>query len=79
MGKSLVVITAAVAGFVGGILLAPKSGKEMRQDIMHKKDEIQDKAQRSLNSIKKNASTIKDDVKSSVDDVKVIAAQHTKQ
>jgi gas vesicle protein len=36
MGKALKVIGATALGFVAGILLAPKSGKETRKDIKNK-------------------------------------------
>lgn len=36
MGKVFGVVTAAVAGFVAGILLAPKSGEETRKEIKKK-------------------------------------------
>ncbi len=36
MAKGMNVIAVAAAGFIAGMLLAPKSGKETRQDIMDK-------------------------------------------
>ncbi len=39
MSKALKVIAATVAGFAAGILVAPKSGKETREDIKKKADE----------------------------------------
>lgn len=36
MGKGANVIAVAAAGFIAGMLLAPKSGKETRQDIKNK-------------------------------------------
>ena len=40
MSKFVKVVAAAAAGFVAGILLAPKSGKETRADIKAKADDI---------------------------------------
>lgn len=40
MKKVLTVIGAAAAGFAAGILLAPKSGKETREDIKKKAGEL---------------------------------------
>ena len=37
MKKLLTVVGAAAAGFVAGILTAPKSGKETRKDLKKKK------------------------------------------
>jgi gas vesicle protein len=36
MGKGANVVAVAAAGFIAGMLLAPKSGKETRKDIMDK-------------------------------------------
>ncbi len=36
MSKTTNVIVATIAGFVAGILLAPKSGKQTRQDLKNK-------------------------------------------
>lgn len=44
MSKVAPVILAAVTGFVAGILLAPKSGKETREDIKRKTLEARDYA-----------------------------------
>ena len=40
MKKLLTVIGAAVAGAAAGILMAPKSGKEIREDIKKKAQEF---------------------------------------
>lgn len=42
MSKTMKVIVAAAIGFAAGVLLAPKSGKETRQDL---KDKAADKKQ----------------------------------
>ena len=73
MSKSLAIIVAAAAGFIGGILLAPKSGKDTREDLMSKKDDIQDRAKKSLETFKSSAAEVQDEVKASVRDVKEIA------
>ena len=41
-------VIAGVAGYVTGILTAPKSGKETRQDIKDKSGEIKDQAAEEL-------------------------------
>ncbi len=46
MGKKLMIgaVIGAVAGVVAGVLTAPKSGKETRNDIKRKAEELRDKA-----------------------------------
>ena len=44
MKKVLAVIGAAAAGFAAGILTAPKSGKETRQDLKNKAGDMKEKA-----------------------------------
>lgn len=39
MGKGANVVAVAAAGFIAGMLLAPKSGKETRQDLKNKAHE----------------------------------------
>ncbi len=51
MGKLAAVILAAAGGFIAGILLASKSGKETRQEIEEKTNEYKAKAHESLETI----------------------------
>ncbi len=44
MKKLLTVVGAAAAGFVAGILTAPKSGKETRKDLKKKTDALKKEA-----------------------------------
>ena len=44
MSKLVKLAVAAVGGFVAGILLAPKSGKETREELKLKADEAKKKA-----------------------------------
>lgn len=44
MKKLLGVIAAAAAGYVAGVLMAPKSGEETRKDLRDKKAELEQKA-----------------------------------
>lgn len=41
-------LIAGVGGYLAGILTAPKSGKETREDIAEKTDELKDDAQEQL-------------------------------
>src|SRR4051812_40839947 len=45
-------LIGAVIGAVAGVLLAPKSGRETREDIKRKTHEISDATRRKLNSAK---------------------------
>ena len=49
-GKKLAVgaLVAGAAGYVAGILTAPKSGKETRQDIKDKAEDVKDEAAAKL-------------------------------
>lgn len=75
MGKIVPVILAAISGVVAGVLLAPKSGKETRQDLQNKKAEYKVKAEDSLKTIKKGASSIKDELKAGGNNLKNIAEE----
>ena len=44
MNKLGKVVLATVVGFVAGVLVAPKSGKETREDLKRKATEAKDKA-----------------------------------
>lgn len=74
MSKMIAVVLAAAGGFVAGVLLAPKSGKETRQDILNKTDEYKEKAQESYEVIKRGASSIKDELKAGTDSMREIAS-----
>ena len=63
MKKVLTVLGAALAGFATGVLAAPKSGKETRQDIKNKVDEFKNEAD-------KKASQTKDAAKDSAKSIK---------
>jgi len=73
MNKLFTVMLAAAGGFVAGILLAPKSGKETREDLMDKRDEYKAKAKEGFSTIKDGASSIKDEVVAGGSAVKNIA------
>ena len=52
MKKLLTVIGAAVAGVAAGILMAPKSGKETREDIKKKAQEFSSEAEKRTEQAK---------------------------
>lgn len=55
MKKVLAVIGAAAAGFVTGILTAPKSGKETRQDLKKKAGEMKAATEKTAQKAKQAA------------------------
>ncbi len=73
MGKTLNVVLAAAGGFIAGVLLAPKSGKETRQDIADKKQEYTDKAKAGFKEARHGAAEVKDEIVSGAHEVKDIA------
>lgn len=59
MGKAINTIVAAAAGFAAGILLAPKSGKETREDLKKKaletKDYVGEKTDETTGALREGA------------------------
>ena len=55
MLKLIKVAVAAAAGFAAGILVAPKSGKETRQDIKKKAKQAKSAAKEGSRTVKKSA------------------------
>ncbi len=81
MRKLLAVLGAAAAGFAAGILTAPKSGKETREDLKKKADEYKGEAEMrakqataaakdSVNSIRSGAKKVGDTASETARDVK---------
>jgi len=60
MSKLFKLSVAAFAGFVAGILLAPKSGKETIADLKAKADETKQKAKQKTDQLKETADESKD-------------------
>ena len=63
MKKVLTVIGAAAAGVVAGILVAPKSGKETREDLKKKAEEMGKSAQKRAGQAKLAAKDSADSIK----------------
>lgn len=64
MKKVLTVVGAAVAGVVAGVLLAPKSGRETREDLKRKAGEFKDEAARKSDQVREAAMDSVDSIKS---------------
>jgi gas vesicle protein len=47
----------AIGGFVAGILTAPKSGKETREDVKRETQKVVDAAEKQVKKVAKNAKT----------------------
>lgn len=52
MSKPIAIVAAAAAGVIAGILYAPKSGKETRNDIKDKSREAKKIADQKVNQVK---------------------------
>jgi gas vesicle protein len=52
MNKGAGVVAVAAAGFIAGMLLAPKSGKETREDIKHKANDAKKAAAEKADHMK---------------------------
>lgn len=72
MSKSLTVVVAATVGFVAGILLAPKSGKETRREIKEKAADAKKIADIKADQVK---ATVKDSVKAIKSGSKEVSTQ----
>ena len=74
MSRSTNVLFAAITGFVAGILLAPKSGAETREEIRNKareaKDRIDEKAGETMGALKDGASRAEAEVRGMAESAK---------
>jgi gas vesicle protein len=83
MGKGANVVAVAAAGFIAGMLLAPKSGKETRQDLKNKahdaKKMASEKAEHMKHTMKDGMHTFykgTDDAKSELSELTESAKNH---
>jgi gas vesicle protein len=73
MNKIVSVLLAAAGGFAAGVLLAPKSGKETRQDIKDRTTQYKGKAEDGFEEAKKGAKLVKDELSEGAESIKTIA------
>lgn len=59
-------IMFGIMGFIAGILLAPKSGRESRRDLADKSDEIKSRLSSAAKQMKEKSSNRANEVKSNV-------------
>ena len=81
MKKVLAIIGAAAAGVVAGILVAPKSGKETREDLRKKAEEMGKTAQKRADQAKLAAKDSAESIKEGahkVSDAAVVTARGVK-
>lgn len=78
MKKLLAVLGAAAAGFAAGILTAPKSGKETREDLKRKADEYKGEAEKRTEQAKAAAKESVDSIKSGAKKVGNVASDVAK-
>src|SRR6266496_3352867 len=69
MSRATKIIAAAAIGFVAGILLAPKSGKETREDLKNKALGAKDYADDKARKVKTAAMEAGDTLRESAQDV----------
>lgn len=75
MKKALAVVGAVAAGFVAGILTAPKSGKETRADLKKKADELKTEAGKYANKTKAAAKDAASSLKAGAQKVGDVASE----
>lgn len=73
MNKFVTFVLAATGGFVAGVLLAPKSGKETREELKRKATDYKGKAHEGFDEAKKGARLVKTEVAEGAEVVKEIA------
>ena len=59
-------LIGAVAGVVAGVLTAPKSGKETRDDLKAKADELKNGADKTVKDVREKAEKAVNDVREKV-------------
>ena len=68
-GLALGAIIGAAVGVVAGVLTAPRSGKETRDDVKQKADEVKDHAAKTRDDLIFRAEEIGDDVRTKIGEV----------
>ena len=70
MGKLMNIALIAAGSFIAGILLAPKTGRETRQDLKRIAQGYKEKASAGLDEVKRGALSVKDELTESAQYIK---------
>jgi gas vesicle protein len=73
MGKMITIALITAGSFIAGILLAPKSGKETRRDLLDKTNEYKERLNAGVEEFKKGADAARDELRYTADSMKDIA------
>lgn len=60
-------ILGTLTGLAVGILFAPKSGKDMREDLLEEGDDLIDKAKKELDKLKKDLADLRVKISETID------------
>lgn len=63
-------VIGAAIGAVAAFLTAPKSGKETREDLKKKVNNIKSETEKTAREVKKQAASVKKDVEGKADDLR---------
>ncbi len=63
-------VFGALVGTITGVLIAPKSGKETREDLMKKAEELKENSGELVDKAKKESKKVGDKVMKTADDLK---------
>lgn len=66
-GMGMAFMMGAAIGAISGLLFAPKSGREMRDDIKHKTDDMNSKAHDHIEKARSKAHQVTDKMKKKTD------------
>lgn len=60
-------ILGGLVGLAVGVLFAPKSGKDMREDLLEEGDDLMDKAKKELDKLKKDLADLRVKITETID------------
>ena len=70
MGRIKTFLTGGIIGAIAGMLMAPKKGEEMRQQLKVETDKLSDKAQATAKTLKEQATPIIEKAKPMIEKAK---------
>lgn len=66
-------VIGGIAGLVAGLLTAPKSGKETREDLKRKADKVKTETAKHAEEVREKATEVADQAKETAQKVKEVA------